>query len=398
MQRLIATAIAFGFCFSLSADEPAPRFPYPAFIAPATAPVRSGPGETFYPVLDLKRGDAVEVWRHDPDGWCAVRPPEGAFSWIAGDFLHTVDGRLGTVVGREVNVRVGTRFSDLRDVVQVRLNEGEQVTILESRTLLTGDRELPWFKIAPPAGEFRWVHERHLVKHPDQIPAEVAATTETTTAASVQQVGFLKASPAHEAALARLQTLPPDASTTAVLNELEAILSEMVTSEPTAWHFAELERQGEALVNRAETAVERSQARLFLGKLARFADIQKRYAAVAHIRTSTAEVDQQLKSTAPIATPKLPLDGSRDVSRYDGVGRLTQIVLREASAPNYALTDETGKVTAYIAAAPGVNLRQYVGLDVGVNGIRGFVVEQGMTQIIAKRVDILDARTAAARR
>lgn len=397
MRRLIALAIAFGSCLTASANEPDERFPYTAFVTNDAAPVRSGPGAAFYPVQELKRGDAVEVWRHDPDGWLAVRPPEGAFSWIAADFLHTVDGRAGTVVGQQVNVRVGTQFSELRDAIQVRLDDGYEVDILEQRILMTGDRETAWFKIAPPAGEFRWIHQGHTVRHPDQIPA---AATEPPKADAVRQAGFVQPAPAHDAAFERLRTLPPDATPTAVLNELESVLSQMVTAEPTAWHFAEMQSRAEAIVERSETAVERSQARLFLGKLARFSDIQKRYAAVAHIRSNTTEVDRQLDQSAPAVAakpsePKTSLDGIRDISRYDGVGRMTQIVLRDQSGAAYALTDDVGKIMAYVMPAPGVNLRQFVGLDVGVNGIRGFAATEGMPQITAKRIDVLDARTNA---
>src|SRR5690348_16674654 len=68
--------------------ETGAQFPYSAFVAMTEAPIRSGPGETYYPVLNLKLGDAVEVWRQDPGGWLAVRPPEGAFSWVSADFIQ----------------------------------------------------------------------------------------------------------------------------------------------------------------------------------------------------------------------------------------------------------------------------------------------------------------------
>lgn len=398
MRHFFASALVGLLSISSAwAEEPDERFPYTAFVAQETAPVRSGPGAAFYPVQDLKRGDAVEVWRHDPDGWLAVRPPEGSFSWIAAEFVQTSDGRLGTIVGQEVNVRVGTQFSEVRDAVQIRLNDGEQVDILEGRMLVTGGREMRWYKIAPPAGEFRWIHQGHTVRHPDQIPS---AQVETPASVGVRQVAFEQAPAQHDAAFERLRALPPDASPTAVLNELESALSQMVTAEPTAWHFDELQSRAEAIVDRSETAVERSQARLFLGKLARFADIQKRYSAVAQIRGTTTEIDRKLDQSAPAfvaksTQPKTSLDGTRDTSRYDGVGRMTQIVMRDQSGAAYALTDDTGRITAYLMPAPGVNLRQFVGLDVGVNGIRGFAAAEGMPQITAKRIDVLDARTNA---
>jgi hypothetical protein len=403
MRMLVAVSIACLFSISsVAAEEPAERFPYTAFVATDTAPVRSGPGLTFYPVQDLKRGDAVEVWRHDPDGWMAVRPPEGSFSWVDAKFVQSVDGRHGLIFGREVNVRVGTQFSDIRDVIQLRLADGDEVEILGSdnfgvRPQYSITFRNHWYKIAPPAGEFRWIHQGHTVRHPDQIPS---AQVEAPAGDGVRQVAFEQAPAQHDAAFERLRALPPDASPTAVLNELESALSQMVTAEPTAWHFAELQSRADAIVERSETAVERSQARLFLGKLARFADIQKRYSAVAQIRGTTTEIDRRLDESAPAFTvkasePKRALDGTRDTSRYDGVGRMTQIVMRDQSGASYALTDETGRITAYVMPAPGVNLRQFVGLEVGVNGIRGFAATAGMPQITAKRIDVLDARTNA---
>jgi SH3-like domain-containing protein len=380
MQRLIAPAIALGLSllFVVAPCAAEERFPYSAFIVVDEAAVRSGPGETFYPVLNLNRGDAVEVWRHDPDGWCAIRPPEGSFSWVSGDFIESTDGRTGTVVGNQVNVRVGTRFSDVRDVVQLQLNAGEQVHLFDARLLPNGDRMTTWYKIAPPAGEFRWVRERDLTNDAAAVP------TPTVQAASFSET--VDAAPLH------LDALPADAPTNQVLNELEIALSQMVAAEPTAWHFADLKLRGEALVERAETAVERSRVRQFLGKLARFADIQRRYAGVAELRTQTAAVDHALATSAPAAEPKTALDGSTDTSRYDGVGRLTQIVLRDDGATNYALSDARGEIIAYLSSAPGVNLRQYAGLEVGVNGIRGFVTEQRLPQITVKRVDVLSSR------
>ena len=57
-------------------------FPYKAYIAANDSYVRSGPGESYYPTGKLNAGAQVEVYRHDPGGWYAIRPPEGSFSWI----------------------------------------------------------------------------------------------------------------------------------------------------------------------------------------------------------------------------------------------------------------------------------------------------------------------------
>jgi len=52
------------------------QFPYVAYVTEAEVYLRSGPGQKYYPTQQLPEGFAVEVYRHDGDGWCAVRPPE----------------------------------------------------------------------------------------------------------------------------------------------------------------------------------------------------------------------------------------------------------------------------------------------------------------------------------
>ncbi|MCE9606529.1 MAG: SH3 domain-containing protein [Planctomycetia bacterium] len=400
--------------------EPAAQFPYSAFVAPTEAPVRSGPGETYYPVLNLKLGDAVEVWRQDPGGWLAVRPPEGAFSWVSADFIQQTGEKTGRVVGNEVNARVGTKFSDLRDAIQVQLSAGDEVDILESRTLRTGDQETLWYKILPPAGEFRWIAARHVVLHPSQLPAAALPNLATGAGSGeIQPVSFN--APVGEARapssdlLADLRRLPADASVDTQLDEMELVLSRMVTTEPTAWSFDELKQRAETLVERSQTAVERSRARMYLGKLARFEDIRKRYSSIVQLREQTATVDRELTKPQPAAvaastatptvatTPIMPepeapavVRAGVDVSRYDGVGRLMQVVNAKAGSPNYALANASGQIAAYVVAAPGMNLRQYLGLDVGVSGIRGFVTDQRIEQITAKHIDVLGNRSAEA--
>ena len=72
---------------------------------------------------------------------------------------------LATVTDDRVAARVGSRLSDIRDVIQVRLHRGEVVEVLDARTDRSGHNARvsnTWYKIAPPAGEFRWISGRYL--------------------------------------------------------------------------------------------------------------------------------------------------------------------------------------------------------------------------------------------
>ena len=80
LVTLIAVAILGAFGDQVFADDPS--FPYQAFVLRDGTLVRSGPGEAHYATDELKQGIPVEVWRHDPDGWCAIRPTPDSFSLI----------------------------------------------------------------------------------------------------------------------------------------------------------------------------------------------------------------------------------------------------------------------------------------------------------------------------
>ena len=112
---LIVAAALIVFCNlaprRLAAEEP--TFPYTAYANTDDVYVRSGPGKNYYPTEKLKRGDAVEVYRHDPGGWYAIRPPHGSFSWVPARLLQPTKDHLAVVVGDRVVSRVGSGMSDV---------------------------------------------------------------------------------------------------------------------------------------------------------------------------------------------------------------------------------------------------------------------------------------------
>ena len=142
------------------------EFPYVAYVNSADVYVRSGPGRDYYPTDKLQKGEKVEVYRHDPGGWLAIRPPRQSFSWVSTRHLDPTEDRLAMVNSSRVVARVGSTFSDVRDVIQVRLEKGEQVALVDSPA-----SDSPWCKIAPPAGEFRWVFSKFV---DSELPEDVA--------------------------------------------------------------------------------------------------------------------------------------------------------------------------------------------------------------------------------
>jgi hypothetical protein len=150
------------------------EFPYVAYVAAPGAEARSGPGRQHYATEPLPIGYAVEVYRHDGAGWCAIRPPDSSFSLAPIRQLRLINERVAEVASERILVRVGSSVGDDRNAVQVALRRGEAVALLESPSPTD-----PWIRIAPPAGEFRWIDARSLSRVPptEALPGRVAEAT-----------------------------------------------------------------------------------------------------------------------------------------------------------------------------------------------------------------------------
>lgn len=146
-------------------------------VAEENSPLYSSPDKDGnYMTGRVKAGEILEVCFRTDDGWCAVRPPEGSFSWINADYVLRGGSGIGTVVcpdsSKEVPVRVGAASILSSSDVQVGLENGRQVQILGEQTL-TGNKT--WLKIAPPRGEFRWIQQSALEQSDflSQIPRKL---------------------------------------------------------------------------------------------------------------------------------------------------------------------------------------------------------------------------------
>ncbi len=165
--RAAIAAFIVAACFTAApslAAEKEIAFPYTAWVTGEQVRVRSGPGADAYATDELALGAEVEVYRHDPGGWCAIRPPQGSFSWITGRYLRmTEEDGIAEITANGVTAWVGSRLQRVNEFQwQVKLEQGELVEILDSKKLINaeGSTAETWYKIAPPDGEFRWITYR----------------------------------------------------------------------------------------------------------------------------------------------------------------------------------------------------------------------------------------------
>ncbi len=410
-----------------------PTFPYTATIDTKEVYVRSGPGKRYYPTEKLQDGEQVEVYRHDPGGWLAIRPPKGSFTWISRRYLNPIGKNLAEITRPRVAARVGSRFSDARDVIQVRLHEGERVELLP----IGKNDPKSWARIAPPSGEFRWISSK-LVDSPYQtegirqvedrsspILGKKAANTRPSvgtenrrpTASNPKLVTLVDTPPDESAPLVRSRPLSSEAIQSR-LDQLQAEFSLMVAEDTTKWSFDSFSNEAESLLNVAETAVDRGKVRLFLRKIDEFSNLQTRHEALA---TAIARTDRenhrlatlgsrawgQRPSNASRTTPsaarrfdtastvqevgaKAPATSSAELDRFDGVGRLVRIPNAKEGSPHYALVNKSGGILCYVTPSPGVNLRYYEKRVIGINGSRGYVPEQRAQHVMAKHVQLLE--------
>lgn len=145
-----------------SADSTA--FPYSISTVSGGTAVRSTPSDDAYPTAVLPPQTELQVWRHDPNGWLAVRPPPGSFSLIEAKHLQTTsDPNVYVVTTDRAKAWVGTEVDDDHTPIwQVRLQRNERVAVISSLIIQEEGGEQTWYQIEPPAGEFRWVHQDDL--------------------------------------------------------------------------------------------------------------------------------------------------------------------------------------------------------------------------------------------
>ena len=392
-----------------TADAAEQTFPYKAYISADDVYIRSGPGRNYYPTDKMRVGEALEVYRHDPGGWCAIRPPKGSFTWVSSRFIRRGRDGLAEVAAPEVAARVGSRFSDIRDVIQVRLKEGEIVEPLPSSDMQSrtaGRDSDKWTRIAPPSGEFRWVHAKFV--DPD-YPKDGIRKAPPGNSPLIQESSAIAAPSSRQTPQVQTERTQlnqsgpqprPDSASISPdefqerIDAAELELSVMVAEEPTAWQFDELTVEAQSLLNRSETALQRGRARILLGKIDRFAGIKQRHAAVNALWSDTQQRNAYLADLRRQHQAGRPAAGGQSSTadgRFDGRGRLTRVVSPKQGAPRYALVDDAGDIQCYVTPAPGVNLRHYEQRLIGVNGARGYVPEQRAHHIMAQHVNVLDA-------
>jgi|GEM_PF-1067913 len=178
---LLLNAVSDVSAQSKSYSDSAFDFPYQAIVRHDDTKIFSGPASVHYATDKVAQGEIVQVYRHDPGGWCAIRPNKGSFSLIPEAAVEVVEDGVGEITQDNTQAWVGTRLGSVeKPLWQIKLEAGEEVKILGEASWPSPEgHSTLWYQIAPPAGEFRWVRFTDLQTPPiDTRPVADALTSE----------------------------------------------------------------------------------------------------------------------------------------------------------------------------------------------------------------------------
>ena len=384
-------SLIFIFCFT----ELAAAVPYTTSVKVEEAIVYSGPGYDFYPVLGLRVGDKVEIY-HEQGEWCAIRPPIGSFSWVSAKYVDVSTENVGIVLAEGLASRIGSDYSDDCDTVQVTLKKGESVLIFERRDMPANLASPVWLKIAPPSGEFRWIHKSAFRAYTSiqQVRYDVADIPELPKIAE-QSLPLPKVASAQPFSAARRRTSNLDDPFQIAFYELQRE-SHVVMTRPTEDEvFVMLIHRAEELHQIAPTDNDLEKTYHLLESLQRTRFIRQELVqrrpvtqtmnpnVAPHSPKQTTHSGTQVQSIVPAyaqtaaQNSSVSLRAGVNVGGYDIVGRLGEFDPLPKGHPPYAVVDERGQILCLISPSAGLDLSSFVGQFVGINGILSYYEKPG---------------------
>lgn len=410
LTGLVLSSILAGGPPANAQNSPATRpQPYQAIIVSANADIRSGPGREYYATQPARDGDIVEVYGEQA-GWLAIRPPAGSFSWIhtddlrrepptgaAQDFEKAFARRAGVIS------QIGSRLTSDRDVWQIELRLDEPVFILGHDA---ADRD--WIKVAPPAGEFRWIRDADVRR---ASAAEIAAARSGTSSVVADSTTNAQPPAEQHASASRIEVNWTARTVADELDKLNFQLSQAVCAAAAADELESLASRAEATLLRAKDQAERTSARELSERINEFLDLAHRQEQLANAKRSLGAAGTGAIARANVRATN---SGSTNASgttagdsgassstagttgsaagepKFDAVGILTPVSSNNAAAPQYALLDESGRLSFYLTAIPGMRLQAFEGRRVGITGNQGYSPELNARHVTARQVHALD--------
>ena len=424
---------------------------YTATVGVSQAPVRSAPFQDQYISAYLNAGDQVQVYRETKNGFLAIRPLNDSYSWVATEYLELhADGDHASVRVARVPSWIGSY--DDRSVnygYTVLLNKGEVVTLLgRTQTMLSRtDRSQTYYKIAPPVGEFRWIHKDHLSGGSETQSRSPSDTTEQSRIQSPQAKVALASftdgqtdsqlltatnpanyvprwiKPSGAAKTGRLlernrvaqqqmksekkipfrqASFPVQSSVSTnitTLTELELAVSQMATQPSDLWKIGLLRDQANQLLSDSGAA-EQGAIEGIIERLDQYQQIKD-----SRLRIEATDLDNLPPRSSDLNVRNLPFNESdldtaevgsgvltpeARQTAYEETGYLVRVRSTRNDAPEYAIVDEQGAIQIFVTPQPGLNISTYVRRHVGVFGRRGYLYRLKTQHVTVTKIVDLD--------
>ena len=180
-------------------------------------------------------------------------------------------------------------------------------------------------------------------------------------------------------------------------------LTQQLASPTEQWDLSPLRNQASAWVENGATAMIRGEARLLMDRIERFESLRRRTLGLTQDASMIAQRSlnntamgavQQATSLAPVGGVSSLANGNAvsnavattSTTQGDASGWLVQVHTSIQGQPEFALTDDAGKVITYVQSTSSLNLRRYLQQPVTVYGVRGYIPNLAAKQILAERV------------
>lgn len=365
-------------------------FQFSSMITADNVYVRSGSSESDYPVVKLTKGDNVIAVGRKFD-WVKILPPENTHCLVGKAWIEKRgDGSVGRVreESSNVNVRIASNLNNMITKVAMQLHGGADVKIL-------GEQD-EYFKIAPPAGTFMWVHQKfvepvkrvEVVSNNGQVEIRPLDPTKAVTPANTA-----KESPTDPALSATATTGAEEPATQPTSTQVVSTDTPGPTTVPTAASVSAREQEFDALESRFEDASklpleQQPIDELLVGyeKLVAEKQLPESMLRLAEFRVKGLKIRQEalvqfqetqrLRERLVNETKPLVAEGQEMTQRieearikqFTAVGTLRQSALPYGGRTLYRLTDPaTGRTVVYVNS-DDANVIKLEGLFIGIRG------------------------------
>ncbi len=353
--------------------------PFTARIILPNAEVRSGPGSDskLYGTNNLKAGDVITVVQERPDGWLAIRPPDGSFSWVQSKYLQRIVATqpnylVQTNDGNKVPVYIGSAVLNTKPTLEsARLTRGTQVKSLGAAQ---SDGKENWIPIVPPENELRYIRCEAIGKQAVQAnptPAAVPATP-PNPASSNAIVNANSAVPNCDANQRWSQAISAETAgqSTEAIRLYSQIGQDFACSQPM---FAS-QAYGRAVwlrdcASKGKTntvqACAPGQPKLTNKALVQAVSNLQNNAPTAPIGSAPV-ANMVPQSNGPSPTPVKSINSGSGSGM--GPGFLRKAGRPQSNEPSYYIESQQGRPLIYLAPAPGQNLDLFINQRVEVSG------------------------------